>query len=147
MEKKEPETINYISDTVTKPLPYLPFKIIPALLATFLPKCPLCLAAYLSIFGGFGAIPFFYSFWVLPVTVFFLAITITLLYYQARRNGRYFPFFFSLTAPLIILTGKFYFESEWLMYTGAAVLIISSIWLSISRKKPSKMCHNRSQCF
>jgi len=112
------------------------FGIVPALFAAALPKCPLCFAAYVSIFGTFGISPLLYSYWVLPAAFLFSAATLVLLYFQARRNRRYDLFFLALIAPFIILAGKFYYESAWLIYAGAAMLLISSIGLSISSKTP-----------
>ncbi len=118
--------------TAARFFPTLNFGIVPALFVAALPKCPLCLAAYVSLFGTFGISPLLYSYWVLPAALFFSAVTLVLLYFQARRSRRYFPFFPGLVAPFVILTGKFYFESVWLIYAGAMLLLISSIWLSVS---------------
>jgi hypothetical protein len=112
------------------------FGFLPALLAAVLPKCPLCLAAYVSVFGTFGISPLLYSYWVLPAAILFSFATLILLYFQARRSRRYRLFFLGLPAPFIILAGKFYFESAWLVYAGAALLLIFSIALSIPSKAP-----------
>src|SRR5215204_5808933 len=117
------------------------FSVVPALFAAVLPKCPLCFAAYISIFGGLGISPLLYGYWILPVTFLFSAVTIALLYFQARRNQRYFPFLLSLLAPPIILAGKFYLESVYPIYAGTILLLISSVWLSVSKKSQIN-CNN-----
>lgn len=110
--------------------------IVPALFAAALPKCPLCLAAYFSLFGTFGISPLLYSRWILPAAAVFSAAALVFLYLQAKRRRRYELFLLGLPAPFIILAGKFYFESAWLVYAGAALLLISSIGLSISSQTP-----------
>ncbi len=126
----------------TKIFPRFDFSFVPAFFAALLPKCPLCLAAYMSVFGTFGISPLIYSFWILPVTIFFSAATIVLLFYQSRQIRSYVPFFLSLTALFFILTGKFYFNSNLTLYAGAVLLVISSVWLTISKRKQSTICSN-----
>lgn len=117
----------------------LNFGIVPALVVAILPKCPLCFAAYLSAFGLFGISPLQYGSWILPLVIFFSAVTIVIFFRQARRNAGYDPFFLSLTGLTLISVGKFYFENDWLMYAGIAILFISAAWLSKAKRK---VCRN-----
>lgn len=118
----------------------LNFNIIPAIVAAALPKCPLCLAAYLSVFGVSGISPLQFGFWLLPAMVFFSAVTIILLFYQARRTQKYIPFFLSLIGLIFISAGKFYLESSALIYAGIGILLISSVWLSTAKQR--QVCCN-----
>lgn len=93
---------DYILAEETKRFPNLHFGFVPALIVVILPKCPLCLMAYASILGTFGLTPLLYSFWILPVTIFFSALTIILLYYKAKRSGKYLLFLLSLIAPFMM---------------------------------------------
>lgn len=114
----------------TKLFPSLNVGVIPALIVAVLPKCPLCLAAYLSVLGFVGISPLQYSSWILPLTIFFSAVTLFIFFRQAKRNANYFPFFLGLFGLTFISLGKFYFGINLLTYIGAGILIISAIWLS-----------------
>lgn len=118
----------------TRSFPSLNFGVIPALIVAVLPKCPLCLAAYLSIFGFVGISPLQYSFWILPLAIFFSAFTIFIFFRQAKRNANYFPFFLGLFGLLFISVGKFYFGNNLLTYIGAGILIISAVWFSKTKR-------------
>ena len=120
--------------TKTKLFPSLNFGVIPALIVAVLPKCPLCLAAYLSVLGFVGISPLQYGFWILPLAIFFSAATLFLFFRQAKRNAKYFPFFLSLFGLIFISVGKFYFGFNLMTYIGAGILIISAIWLSKAKR-------------
>ncbi len=132
---------NYFNSAKAKIFPYLNFSITPAIIAALLPKCPLCLAAYLSIFGVFGVSPLQYGVWIVPAMLFFSALTIVLLFWQTRRSGKYLPFFLGLIALLFIYSGKFWLDSSLLIYAGIAVLLVSSLWLSIAGRNRTSTCH------
>ena len=114
------------------------FSLLPALLAAILPKCPLCLASYIGVFGAFGVSPLLYGFWIMPVALLASSATLVLLYLQARKNRQYLPLLPGLPAPLVIFAGKFYFDSDRLIYAGLVLLLISSLWLAISSKKRAR---------
>ena len=111
----------------------LPAGILPALVAAILPKCPLCFMAYAGILGIFGIDPFLYSFWILPATICFSTFTLIVLFFQARRNNKYLPFFTGMAAVAFILLGKFYLDSNPVIYAAIAALLASSVWLSIPK--------------
>ncbi len=75
------------------------WSIIPAVAAAAMPKCPLCLAAFLSTIGvGVGV----ETRWLLPLMLAFLA----------RRRRGYKPFSLGLGGAIFVLSGKFYFD-DW----------------------------------
>lgn len=114
----------------TNLFPGLNFGVIPALIVAVLPKCPLCLAAYLSVLGFVGISPLQYGSWILPLVSFFSAVTLFIFFRQAKRTARYFLFFLSLVGLIFIPLGKFYLEYNLLTYVGAGILVISAILLS-----------------
>lgn len=98
-----------------------------AVLIAFFPKCPLCWAAYMSLLGSWGIQTIPYKPWLLPVLCVLLVINIISLYLTGKKH-HYWPLALSVAGALIVIGNRYYFHSEQLMYTGAALLIISSLW-------------------
>ncbi|MBI4833343.1 MAG: MerC domain-containing protein [Planctomycetes bacterium] len=57
-----------------------------------------------------------------------IGITLLSFLFRARQRRGYGPFWLGLAASLVMLGGKFLFISGVILYAGAAVLIIASIW-------------------
>src|SRR5690606_37188336 len=66
-----------------------------SILIAFFPKCPVCWAVYMSMFGSLGLAKLPYMRWLLPVLLVFLALHLFLLYRKAAQRG-YLPFVASL---------------------------------------------------
>lgn len=106
-------------------------KAIPSMLLSvfiaFFPKCPVCWAVYMSMFGSLGLARLPYMGWLLPVLLFFLAVHLFMIYKKSVSNS-YVPFLLSLTGAVIILVGRFSFNNEkWLLVTGMVCLISGSL--------------------
>ncbi|MEM0577429.1 hypothetical protein [Flavobacterium polysaccharolyticum] len=101
-----------------------------SVLIAFFPKCPLCWAAYMSLFGFLGLSQLPYMSWLLPVLLVFLGIYLVILYRKSHKNG-YIPFQLSLTGAILLLIGKLFFPLEkWIAVLGMIFIISSSLWLS-----------------
>lgn len=98
-----------------------------AILIAFFPKCPLCWAAYMSLLGSWGIQTIPYKPWLLPVFCILLLVNIVSLYLTGKKH-HYLPLAFSIAGALLVISNRYYFHSQQLMYTGAALLIISSLW-------------------
>jgi hypothetical protein len=93
----------------------------------FFPKCPVCWAVYMSMFGSLGLARLPYMGWLLPVLLFFLAVHLFMIYKKSASNS-YVPFLLSLTGAVIILVGRFSFNNEkWLLVSGMVCLISGSL--------------------
>jgi mercuric ion transport protein len=102
------------------------------ILMAFLPKCPFCLAAYLSMFGSAGLALTPYIGWLYPVLIAFLVLHLLLLFQKAPGKG-YGPFLFSLTGALIILVSRAFLPLNPVLTVSGIVLILSgSLWNSFS---------------
>jgi len=103
---------------------------LPAFGTALLPKltCPLCFPAYAAILSAFGIEFVNYTPYLLPLTAVFLAVAITVLALQARRARNIVPLALGVGASLIVLFGKFSFESDWLT-TGGVVLLVAAVVL------------------
>jgi hypothetical protein len=111
--------------------------VLPAIGAALVPKlvCPACLPAYAAALSalGLGFIPT--APYLLPLTVGFLGVAIAVLAYRAETRT---PLAFGIAASVIVVVGKFVFESNPLTYMGAALLGVAS--LSTARANRAAPC-------
>jgi hypothetical protein len=97
------------------------------ILIAFFPKCPVCWAVYMSMFGSVGLAQIPFMPWLLPVLVFILAIHLAMLYKSASQKG-FLPFTISLAGTLMILAVRTFFPPEqWLLITGMTLVICGSL--------------------
>ena len=107
----------------------------PAIGVALMPKlaCPLCFPAYAAVLSALGLEFVDYTPYLLPLTAVFLVVAVGVLALQARRTDSIAALLLGAAASLIVLIGKFYFESNWLT-TGGVVLLVIAILLG-SRSK------------
>lgn len=117
--------------------------LLPSIGAALLPKltCPVCWPAYAGLLSSVGISFVDYTPYLLPLTATFLAISLIALAYKASARHGYAPSWLGAVSAIIILVGKFTFDSDPAMYTGIAGLIVASVWNSWPRrtKKPAKI--------
>ncbi len=112
----------------TKALP----SIFMSLLIAFFPKCPICWAIYMSMFGSIGLAKLPYMGWLLPVLIVFLGLHLFLQLKKSSQNG-YLPFFISLAGALIIISGRVFFPfEEWILIAGMSLIVSGSLLNSFS---------------
>ncbi|HDO30163.1 MAG TPA: hypothetical protein ENG79_03775 [Desulfobacteraceae bacterium] len=75
----------------------------------------------------------------LPLTIFFLLVTIITFGYKAKYRHGYGPLFIGSFASVLIVTGKFYFNSNYLVYGGTIILLITAIWNAWPRESADEM--------
>lgn len=98
-----------------------------SILIAFFPKCPVCWAVYMSMFGSLGLAQLPYMGWLLPVLMVFMVVHLFMIYKKSTAKN-YLPFLLSLTGTLIILIGRFSFADEkWLLITGMIFIITGSL--------------------
>ncbi|HFQ91177.1 MAG TPA: hypothetical protein ENK27_13980 [Desulfobulbus sp.] len=66
--------------------------------------------------------------YLLPVTIFFLLVTLATFAYRARSRNGYGPLAIGLAASVSIVVGKFSLALDPLVYGGAGILVLASIW-------------------
>jgi hypothetical protein len=66
--------------------------------------------------------------YLLPVTVFFLAVSVGALAFRANRRRGYGPFVVGVVAGVILLVGKFVVDSTVAVYGSIGLLIGAAIW-------------------
>ena len=108
------------------------FSLLLSLLIAFFPKCPVCWAVYMSMFGGLGLAQLPYLKWLLPVLLLLFAFNLFFLYLKARKTG-YGPFLLTLAGALIILVGRnFFIADKEILYAGMLMVLIGSLWSGFS---------------
>ena len=102
----------------------------PALGVVLLPKlvCPLCFPAYAAILSALGLEFIDYTPYLMPLTAIFLFIALGVLALQTRRSGNITALLTGIAAAIIVLSGKFYFESTIMATAGVALLIAAIVF-------------------
>lgn len=72
--------------------------------------------------------------YLLPITVTFLVVAAGSLAFRARRRQGYGPFVLGLSAAVLLLAGKFVFQSNPAMYVSAGLLFAASVWNAWPRR-------------
>jgi mercuric ion transport protein len=103
-----------------------------SILIAFFPKCPLCLAAYLSMFGSIGLARSPLMAWLLPLLISILAIHLFLLFKKTAQKG-YGPFVLSVLGAFCILMGRSFLpEHKYILWAGMALIFSGSLWNSFA---------------
>jgi len=72
--------------------------------------------------------------YLLPLTTALLFVAVGSLAFRARRRRGYGPFVLGTAAALLLLTGKFIYQSNPAMYVSAGLLFAASIWNAWPRR-------------
>ncbi|HUS05407.1 MAG TPA: hypothetical protein VMZ52_03880 [Bryobacteraceae bacterium] len=93
---------------------------VPGIGVALLPKlaCPACWPLYAGILSSIGLGFLLSDKYLLPFTIAFLALTLAILGVRAKRRRGYGPLLLGIAASAAVLTGKFYFESNAVTYSG-----------------------------
>jgi len=98
-----------------------------SILIAFFPKCPVCWATYMSMFGSVWLARTPYVAWLYPVLLGLSALNLLLLLKRAPKNG-YGPFLLSLAGIAVILGGRSLFPQErWILFCGMALMVSMSL--------------------
>lgn len=68
--------------------------------------------------------------YLLPLTIFFLVLTVAALGFRANMRRGYGPFVVGVMATCVLLVGKFVIEWDVAIYGAVAVLVGASVWNS-----------------
>lgn len=72
--------------------------------------------------------------YLFALTAAFLAVALLFLGFRATRRRGYGPLALGLIASALLLTGKFFFQSDPAMFSGVGLLMIASFWNSWPHK-------------
>ena len=115
---------------------------VPGVLLSALPlgACPACWPIYGGVLSASGLGFLLASSYLVPVTAFFLSISLFTLFYRAKERHGYGPFAIGLLASVGIVCGKLLLASNPLAYSGVTLLLISSLWNSWPQKVAGTRC-------
>jgi protein SCO1/2 len=101
----------------------------------FFPKCPICWAAYLSVFGiaSLNQIP--YSPWLQPVLVAVMLINLASVWLRGRLTGRMSGFYLVSAGALAIVVSRTRFSWENAALWGVALTLAGSLLSALSAVK------------
>ena len=104
-------------------------------MVAFFPKCAVCWAAYLSVFGILGVARIPYLGWLYPLLAATLGIHLLLALRRAPQTG-YGPFALGMGGALTVLAGRHYLPfAGWILIAGILLIAAGSLWdgLSVNR--------------
>jgi protein SCO1/2 len=99
----------------------------------FLPKCPACWAAYLSMFGIAGLETFRYAPWILIALAILMLLNLASVACRAHATRRYWPFMF-VVAGAILIGLRFGAGWENASLPGLALTLIGSVGGAFAKK-------------
>lgn len=112
---------------------------IPAILLLFLPKCPLCFAAWFGILGAYGASSWLTTIWGTPIVLILLSLVIGSLGLRAWQSCDARPLLLGTLGALALLCGKCISGVPSLQFLGLVVLSASSVWGSLRASNSRKI--------
>lgn len=98
-----------------------------ALLVAFFPKCPVCWAAYLSLFGVAGVDWLTNSPWLLPLFVLVLLINVGSLWWIGKRSQRRAGFYLAALGAVTIVSGSLWLDRTEVSAVGIALTFAGSL--------------------
>jgi len=101
--------------------------VVPALGASLLPSlsCPACWPAYASVLSAVGLSFLVENKYLLWLNLFALMVSLMVL---ARRHASYVPLLIEAPAAMLIISGKFLWNSNPVTWLGAAALLAAFVW-------------------
>lgn len=125
------------------------FAAAPAIGVALLPKltCPVCWPAYAALLGSLGAGFVNYTPYLAPLTVLFMAAAVAPMGFGVKQRQGYGPLALGLISAVVVVMGKFVFDSDIAMYAGLFFLIAATAWNIWPRKKETScpMCAKNAE--
>lgn len=112
---------------------------VPGIAFAFLPKlaCPACWPAYAGLLSSIGLGFLLDTAYLFPLTAVFLVLAVGALGFRARTRRGYGPLVVGLVGGVVVLVGKFVFESSAAVYGGIGLLVVTSVWNTWPKGKES----------
>jgi protein SCO1/2 len=105
----------------------------------FFPKCPLCLAAYMSVFGISNIHFLRFAVKLLPLFIILLCINLYVLYKGARRRNGLLPFYLSVSGLGCIIVFSQLLGSQSAGYLGIGLMLTGALLNSLPRENFMKL--------
>ncbi len=119
-------------DTTVKTTARSIISVLPSVLLALFPKCPVCWAAYMSLFGSAWVARMPYVAELFPVLLALSGLNLALLLKKSPQKG-FTPFLLSLTGVLVLLGGRTWLpQDRWIISLGVALMLAGSLLNSFS---------------
>jgi hypothetical protein len=106
-----------------------------SLFVTLLPKCGLCLAAYLNLFNILGISVVKYYVWILPLLSTLLCISLVISFFKAKKLKDYRAFYFLLIGIVILVVSKTLVEYFALNWLGMGLIFFATVFQLLQSRK------------
>jgi mercuric ion transport protein len=116
----------------------------PGVGVALLPKlfCPLCWPLYAGIVSSVGLGFLVGTVYLLPITSAFLVLTLGVLGFRANQRRGYVPLLVGAVGSAAVVIGKFYLESNPIMFGGVGFLVVASVWNAWPRREKTAVCRS-----
>jgi len=101
--------------------------LLPAVALVLLPKCPLCLMAWLGALGSLGVSSWVIGLWGAPLAIGLLVLTNSALLLRVRQSRDWSPVLVGLLGSGALLAGKLLLDAPLLLYVGMGLLVTASL--------------------
>jgi protein SCO1/2 len=101
----------------------------------FFPKCPICWAAYMSLFGIVGLDNIPYSPWLQPLLAVVMLVNLGSVWLRARSTGRMLAFYLASAGAVVLIASKFVHGLERTALLGVGLTMAASLISSLSSSK------------
>jgi len=108
----------------------------------FFPKCPLCWAGYLSMFGIAGLEQIPYSPWLQPALVAVMLINLASVWLQGRSTCRMIGFYLVSAGALVIVLSKMRLGLENFAVCGVVLTLVGSLLSALNVKSGRPAARN-----
>ena len=115
------------------------FSAVLSFIIVFFPKCPFCLAAYLSVFGITNMHFLRFAIKLLPLFVALLCLNLYALYKGARRRNGLLPFYLSLSGLACMVVFGQILESRLAGYVAIGLMLTGALLNSMPPETFSKL--------
>lgn len=116
------------------------------IVVAFFPKCPVCWAGYMSLFGAIGLQSIPYTPQVLFLFIAGMAVNLYIQYRISRRNHRMRAFVLNLVGVATVICGYFSALVP-VSYCGIALLVISSLFINLHWPGLNRKIHQYAKLF
>jgi protein SCO1/2 len=112
----------------------------------FFPKCPICWAGYMSLFGVASLQRLPYSPWLQPLLAAVMLINLASVWLRGRSTGRMSGFYLVSAGALAILVLKMGLGWEMGAALGVALTLAGSLWSALGPRKSRSAKLDSASC-
>lgn len=109
----------------------------------FFPKCPLCWAAYLSLFGIAGLEQISYTPALQPILAALLVFNLGCLWYRARMTRRIAGFLLAVSGAMVLIVFRTGLGWESASLWGIAMTVAGALWCSLPMRRDADQSDTR----